>query len=312
MKISIVFTFDSKFCVPAYIAISSLIDSANETTQYDIIIYHWGISDSKLNYFKKLIMPTRHSISLYKAKAEDFEGFPITYTWSYSVYLRLMLPKILADREKVIYSDVDVLFKGDLSEVYCTDITNVEWAGVRAEKNGRENQNHQFYEEYQHEYIYWSGFLLMNLNKMREERFSEKIRDCVKKYRQRLKMFDLEVLNLISNEIYDLPLRYVMLQSIYNTAEIQNIEEFDYINSVYSIDEMKEEKKKTVIIHYAGKPGKPWLLKNIPDYYRVYVGKLPYYFKIQNFICRIENWIVCRLRNLKGKIGKKKQDDKKY
>lgn len=300
MKISIAFTFDSKFCTPAYIAISSLIDSANETTQYDIIIFHWGISDRKLKYFKQLIEPTKHCISFYKAEKEDFNGFPITYTWTYSVYLRLMLPTILMDREKVIYSDVDVFFKKDLSEVYNTNITNVEWAGVRAERNGRMHQKHQYYEEYKHEFIYWSGFMLMNLKKMREECFSEKVKACVKQYQKRLRMFDLEVLNLISGEIYDLPLRYVMLQSLYNTDKITEVEEFDYLNSVYNIETIKEEKRDTVIIHYAGKPGKPWLLKEPSGYYKAYMKKLPPCFAIQNFFYKIENWLVGVLRKIKN------------
>lgn len=299
MKISIVFTFDRKFCPPAYIAISSLIDSAKETTQYDIIIYYWDIGKKDLQQFDELIKGTRHTISYIEARKDDFAGYPVTRTWSYAVYLRLMLPDVLKLYDKVIYSDVDVFFVDDLSELYSQDLTGYEWGGVRAEINGTLGQKHQYYEEYAHKYIYWSGLMLMNLKVMREHGFSDKVKDCVMKYKFRLRMFDLEVLNLISKDVLDLPLRYIMLQSIYNNADIKKAEEYSYLSQIYSDEEILCEKQNTVIIHYAGKMGKPWLVKKAPGYYEEYMKRMPKRFWEKNTINFYEHRAVMFLKKMK-------------
>ena len=68
----------------------------------------------------------------------------------------------------MIYSDVDVLFLGDLADAYNTEINGYMWAGVAAEKNSPYVLMHQYYNENHHEYIYWSGFMVMNLDEMRK------------------------------------------------------------------------------------------------------------------------------------------------
>ena len=49
----------------------------------------------------------------------------------------------------------------------------------------------------------------------------------------------------------------------------------DSLTDVFSYEELSEAKKHPVIIHYAGKPGKPWRRKHIPDDYKEYMNKIP-------------------------------------
>ena len=301
MKIAIAFTFDNKFCTPAYVAIKSLILSAKSSTSYTIIIYYWNIPAGNLKKFNSLVENTNHEIIYLKADKNEFNGFPITRTWSYSVYLRLLLPNVLPQYDKIIYSDVDVFFLDDLSDLYSYDIEDYQLGGVAAECRDAA-QVHQVYPEYANEYIFWSGLLLMNLKKLRQENFVEHIRTFVSKYKNRLKMFDLELLNLACNKILPLPLRYIMLQSIYNEQDISKAPEFRWLTSVYSPEKIKEEKADTVIVHYAGSMGKPWLLKKPPMYYAKVLDTIPYWFKVMNQYNRIVNYIFNKLKRIKNMI----------
>lgn len=301
MKIAIAFTFDNRFCTPAYVAIKSLIMSAKDSTAYTIIIYYWNIPSPNLKKFIPLVENTKHEIIFLKADKNEFKGFPVTRTWSYSVYLRLLLPNVLPQYDKIIYSDVDVFFLGDLSTLYSYDIEDYQLGGVAAEYRDTA-QVHQVYSEYANEYIYWSGLLLMNLRKLRQENFIDNIRNLVPKYKNRLRMFDLELLNMACNKILPLPLRYIMLQSIYNEQDISKAPEFRWLTSVYSPEKISHEKANTVIVHYAGSMGKPWLLKKPPMYYAKVLDTIPRSFKIMNQYNRIANHIFNRLKLIKNMI----------
>lgn len=301
MKTAIAFTFDNRFCVPAYVAIKSLILAAKNSTSYTIIIYYWNIPQKNLKQFNSLVENTNHEIIYLKADKNKFTGFPVTRTWSYSVYLRLLLPDILPQYDKIIYSDVDVFFLDDLSNLYNYDLEDYQLGGVAAEYRSRA-QVHQVYPEYANEYIYWSGLLLMNLKRLRQENFVSNIQNFVFKYRNRLKMFDLELLNLTCDKILTLPLRYIMLQSIYNEQDISQAPEFRWLTSVYTQEEIKQEKENTVIVHYAGSLGKPWLLKEPPAYYAKILNTIPWSFKIMNHYNRLSNYVFNRLKRIKNKI----------
>lgn len=301
MKVTIVFAFDKKFCPPAYVAIKSLIMSAKKSTKYTIIILSWCINKRTLRKFESLIQNTIHEIIYLQADKNQFKGYPVTRTWSYSVYLRLLLPDLLPQYDKVIYSDVDVFFLDDLSELYSYDIENYQIGGVAAERKDTATQ-HQIYENYKNEYIYWSGLLLMNLKKMRQEFFSAKIKNSVNKYRNRLRMFDLELLNLTCDRILPLPLRYVMLQSIYNAEDITKTAEYQWLNPIYSKEEINTEKENTIIIHYAGPLGKPWLLKDPPQYYREILNSIPYSFKLMNQYNKIVYQLIKIVKRIKQKL----------
>ncbi|MDE4998687.1 glycosyltransferase, partial [Francisella tularensis] len=79
---------------------------------------------------------TKHSISFHNVDESIFKDVPSDTRrgWIITFY-RLLIPKLLHQYDKVIYSDVDVLFQSDMSEVYYTDLTSYEWAGVIAEKH---------------------------------------------------------------------------------------------------------------------------------------------------------------------------------
>ncbi len=297
-KIPVVFTFTESFIVPAYIAVRSLLEHASSDTQYEIIILHFDLTKHHISELRRLVRPSHHVIKIKRLDEKAFQGYPESENWPSVIYVRLFMHDILKKYDKVIYSDVDVLFMGDLSEVYQMDISDYQWAGIKAERNHSNMTGHRYFQNNSNEYVYMSGFMLCNLQKLREEHFSETVKENIKKYGTSLLMFDLDILNMSTEKIATVPFRYAFLTGLYEQEDMRKAYEWRYLRRIYSYNELKNEKKHTVIVHYAGGKGKPWLLLFPQKEYAVYLKKLPPDLKRIYHRCRFkkifESQIRCR------------------
>lgn len=274
-KIPVVFTFDKRIVLGAAVAIKSLIDCANPETCYDIYVYHPDIDDKTVKEFEKMFIGTNHSITFEFIDKNRFENAPINKggSWTEIVYYRLLIPELLPQYDKVIYADTDVLFKGDLTDAYNIDLADYECAAVAMEPNNENMICHKYFPENKNELTYISSFIIFNNKKMREEKFVDRVFETIKTFNTRLKFFDLDTLNITCNRILNLPFRYGVFQSIYYYDDYSNSAEYNFIKHVYSDEEIEKEKANTVMLHYAGKPGKPWRLKHVPQDYKEYMDK---------------------------------------
>ena len=131
MKIvPIVFTFDANLLLPASVCISSLLMNANEGTFYDIYILHpesCDFSQSSVTLVAEKYANCRVTFREVKNEfSESYEIRGITTT----AYYRLIIPRLIPEYDKVIYSDVDVIFREDLSKYYETDMRGYYFAAV--------------------------------------------------------------------------------------------------------------------------------------------------------------------------------------
>lgn len=276
-KIPVVFTFDKRIILGAAVAVKSLIDSAKPETEYDIYVYHPDIDDKTVDEFKKMLKSTKHSITFEYISAEKFKDAPINKggSWTEIVYYRLLIPELLPQYDKVIYADTDVLFKGDLEEAFNIDISEYECAAVAMEPNNENMLCHKYFPENKNELTYISSFIMFNCKKMREENFVKRVFETIKNFNTRLKFFDLDTLNITCNKIYNLPFRYGVFQSMYYHNDWSGSNEYKFVKNVYSDDVLKDEVKNTIMLHYAGKPGKPWRFKNPPADFKECVNTIP-------------------------------------
>ena len=275
--IPVVFCFDKRIILGASVAIKSLIDCASENTAYDIRILHSDLSLENQKNINKLAEKTRHNIAFHYINPEIFKNAPHNNkSWTELVYYRLLTPEILKEYDKAIYSDVDVLFKGDLTDVYNIDLANYEMAAVPVELN-RDGRMicHKYFPENKNDKIYISSFLVMNCKLMREEKTVNKFFDVIKNVGNRLKFYDLDTMNIACSRFYSISFKYGTFQSIMYNEDITKASEYEFLKSVYSDAELEEAKANTVMIHYAGKMGKPWRMKTPYSDYKKYMDELP-------------------------------------
>lgn len=250
--VPIAFAFDNNFIMPACVCISSLLMNANEDTYYDIFILHSQkekLDEERLNslahYYPNCSIQYRTIDSTFD---NAFEVRGITT----STYYRLLIPEIITEYDKIIYSDVDVIFRSDLSDTYFnTDMTNSYVAGVNALV--------QFIHDLKKYYsnlgnvniggIIYAGNIIFNSANIRKDNLVEWFKELAK---NNYKFQDLDVLNIACQGkiTYLEPgfclTTYVAELSIYDRNKLQLIWNSDEINKAL----------KTGIVHYNGQ--KPW------------------------------------------------------
>jgi len=291
--IPIVFTFDDNYALPAAVAIKSLVYTGERDTQYEIYVLYRNLSDANRNALDKVA-----HINWVKVDENLFSGVPVSAEYPVDVYYRLAIHDILPQYDRILYSDVDVLFQGDLTAVYNTDLEDSYWAGVPLEKNEMPSleaisaqvgnpddfnflSGHTKFAENSNSNIFANGFMVINAKKMREDRMTEKFLETIKKFSGRLKMFDLEVLNLAcqNGTIKSLPFEYCVLEDIAIAKDYRKTNLYPFLSRVFSDKELVRAIRRPVILHYTGaNTVRVWQReeKIQPSPYRIFFGMVAF------------------------------------
>lgn len=194
--VPIAFAFDNNLILPACVCISSLMMNAREDTFYDIFILH--SAKEKLDKGQLDLLPHYYSNCRIQYREVDdtfdhaFEIRGITTP----AYYRLLIPELIPEYDKVIYSDVDVIFRSDLAKIYKdTDLQDCYIAGVKLLSYLFPDYN-EYYQKIglnPHEIIY-SGNLIFNSRKMQEDYIVVKFKQLAgNKYKYQ----DMDILNIV-------------------------------------------------------------------------------------------------------------------
>lgn len=276
--VPIVFAFDDNYALPASIAIRSLLDNAHGAS-YDIFVLYDELKPETIDKFNQIA-----TINWIKVDAQMFADIPTGWS-GLSTYFRLVVHDLIPQYDKIIWSDVDVLFKDNLLDIYELNIDDVYWAGVKAEYNTPEMSIHNYFVENMKEFIYMPGFMLINSKKMREDHMAAKFFETIRTYDTRLKMFDLDVLNISCDKIGEIPFEYCVLENIYDNEDIGKAKEYIWLEKIHGRKTLQNAKDSPIIIHHAGGWPKIWNRKHkvIPQYYWDYLEKSPFYDKLKYF-----------------------------
>lgn len=257
MLINIAFCFDENLVEQVKVAIASLLDyGVTEQVHYNI----YCVCTKEAAYIETQlarIVETRDRKSLFNLKVarnlygDAYEVRGITS----GAYLRLMLHRILPDVDKIIYVDIDVLFCGDLLQIWQTDMTDYAVAAVKGPVNlsdkwewNRSRPYWQSLEGIKGGYIN-SGVLVLNLQEIRRRNLEVQWNAWTK---EKLYYQDQDILNITcQGAIRYLPPRY-------NRLAYLEKEDYDRLVSeaVFTRQECDEAMAHPVILHYAG--DKPW------------------------------------------------------
>lgn len=248
-KIPIVFSIDHNYVMQAGVCILSLLNSSNEEEFYNIYILGANdITNEDKNLLQQIIQVYYAQITFITID-DRFDNVFETRGVSKSTYFRLMIPDLLPSYDKIIYSDVDVIFQSGLGDVLNIDLGNNYLGGIKA--IGAENIKDYIKSlGLQVDKYINAGFLLINASLQRKDNlFNEFKRHLNKQYQFQ----DQDIINIVcKNRLTFLPLKYCFTQKSY---------ELYYTNpkrlfSVFSPKEV-EEAFTEGIIHYEG-TNKPW------------------------------------------------------
>jgi len=260
--VPIAFAFDDKMEMPAGVAITSLLLNALPETFYDVFILHperCDFSSSKIN-----ILPTiYHNCQIHFLSVNDTfdRAFEIRGI-SVVTYYRLIIPELIPEYDKILFSDVDVIFREDLSKYYETDLDGYFFAGVNAYPSFPEDIKKYICSTMGpdiSEYFY-AGNLVIHSKYLRDEGMIPKFKQ--EAGTEQYKFQDMDIINQqCRGKIKALTYAYCMTTYLYES----------FLNSGSKLGEEEINTLSRGIVHYNG--AKPWITfcMNMDiwwDYYR--------------------------------------------
>lgn len=266
-KVPIVFAFDNNLVMPASVCIASLMMNANEETFYDIFILH-----PSAEFDTSLIDQVADAYSNCRVTflriADTFSSAFETRGVTVPTYYRLLIPDLILEYDKVIYSDVDMIFRMDLSDIYSTTLRDEYLAatydlGMNLGRDGRRYIN-SLPGLKEGKYIQ-AGFLIINSRKMREDNVVKVLKEYAK---NKFKFQDQDILNIVcADKIKILPMACNMTDYsfLYSTRDRLSVERF--VGAQEEIDFALASGN----LHYNGH--KPWIKYSVNfdiwwEYYR--------------------------------------------
>lgn len=250
--IPILFTFDTSLEVPAGVCLTSLLTNAAPETFYDIFILHGpqcDFSSSPIHRLPDIYGNCRLTFRKVEGEfmgAYQIRGIPET------AYYRLISPELIPEYEQFLYSDVDVIFREDLSGYYAMDLEDYYFAGVDTCSALRPDYQVYLWDAYKIDYrqgYYYSGNLVINAEKLLAD---GKLNEFRALGRHQYNQQDMTIINLAcGGKILPLSPSFCMTVPLFRLIN-ERREEMDVI---YGKDVI-EHALKSGIVHYNGP--KPW------------------------------------------------------
>lgn len=221
----------------------------NTPSFVDFYILDGGITTASKNMIKDSLTEFSHySITYFDMKKYGLERFPNVKHYSLNAFSRYFIPELAPHLDKVIYTDIDIIVKGDIKELYEENLEKYAVGGILEDfyEGNYKYLKEKIYPQYQGEDKYFnSGVLLMDIKRFRKEKLTDKLIDLTIKLYDKLNCPDQDILNIIFEN---------------------NFKQLDYRYN-YMPDHIEFMKKKNIIvaepiiIHYTGP--KPWKAQSI-------------------------------------------------
>ena len=228
-KIPMAFCFDARGCKMAAVTIKSLLLASAGRCDYDIYcIVTPDVDDAAQSIIRGVLKGTRSTVHFLLGNNDFDESW--RGSWPVAMWYRLMLPKLLpAKISRIIYADIEILFCRDMIDVYEIELGKNVIAAVPTKTNMYFN----------------SGFLLMDIDKIRKEKIYDK---WVRESREhQYSNPDQDVLNYtLQGRVLFLPLRYNF-----------QLSHGSRIFKIYPMEQLDDLKHNLVVLHYSDYM-KPW------------------------------------------------------
>lgn len=250
--IPITFAFDNNLAFPASVCISSLLQSAADSTFYDIFILHSESEVLDHSFLDRIQVSYKNCRINYRKVGHEFDNAFEIRGITTPAYYRLLIPNVIPEYEKVIYSDVDVVYRMDLAALYAEDLGENYVAatydlGLCLSEDGKK------YTEATDglmpgDYIQ-SGFIVLHSKLLRQDHMVEQFVDAAKR---KLRYQDQDILNIVCRgRIQILPFLYNMTDQLFYYLEKEPLQ---IVGKYANAD--KEEARRKGTIHFNG--AKPW------------------------------------------------------
>lgn len=195
-RIPIAFAFDNNLILPACVCLSSLLANAKEDTFYDIFILYSQSEKLKKDALNKLALYFKNYEIHYRIVDDTFDAAYQIRGINTVTYYRLLIPELIPEYDKIIYSDVDVIFQDDLSNLFfSTDLNGYYLAGVNSLAHLMPGMK-AYYERFRIDSTanIYAGNLIINSKALLQDEIIKKFKEHAQKQYQ---YQDMDIINIV-------------------------------------------------------------------------------------------------------------------
>jgi lipopolysaccharide biosynthesis glycosyltransferase len=173
-SLPVLFACDDSYAPYTAVTIASVYK--HTTVPVDVTILASGFSAQTVSRFERIQQQQGHSLTILDVPDDVIEPFQTNHHWPKAACLRMAAPEIV-ERDRILYLDSDLLARASLQEVFASDLGECPVAGVpdfEAEALARAPHINWLGLPAGDPYIN-TGVMVMDLARLREERFLEKV-----------------------------------------------------------------------------------------------------------------------------------------
>lgn len=250
--IPILFTFDEGLVMPACVCMTSLLLNAGKDTFYDIFVLHSDKFDLSKSDVARIPERFSNCRITFRPVSGEFIGAYEVRGITETCYYRLLSSELIPEYDKIIYSDVDVIFRDDLSRYYDIDLGDNYFAAVdncsRLRPGVRKYLAEELHLNWEDGY-YYSGNLVINLALIRKDNITGTFRELGRNvYDQQ----DMDIMNIACNgRFLRLSPAFCLTNYLYELIVTRRRE----MEEEFAPEELDYALSKG-IVHYNG--AKPW------------------------------------------------------
>ena len=180
-KIHIALAADSNYLVPITVVLQSIFDNNRGENITIYLLYLEGtLREEDLLFLANLTRQRQGTFTGLKIKQKQIDGFPETRHGK-ATLLRLCLPNLLPDLDKILYLDGDIIVNGDLSPLFDLNISDYYVAAAK-DSASVYNINYQTSMGIASSHFYYNaGILLFNLAALRQIDLVTQMNDFTRK-----------------------------------------------------------------------------------------------------------------------------------
>lgn len=198
-SISIAFACDEGYSKHVAVVMHSILVNAATEDRHEFHILTMNIGSEAENRLREIATHGKATIFVHRVDANRLIGFPVL-SHPLEAYLRLLLPEILPDREKILYLDADLLVLGSLSNLWDFPIEQKAVAAAIDSMTIFKGSALEHFKALQlpAEHLYFNtGVLLLNLKVLREIKLLETVKEWAAEHSDLMIHSDQDVLNVI-------------------------------------------------------------------------------------------------------------------
>jgi len=301
--IPIMTCFDTNYVIPGAVAFYSLLKHANPSYEYIIHVLHNDITAEQQNKLKDIVSRFPHAriefMNMEGRFEEEFSKLMVQGIFSKEVLYKLLAPSIFPQYSKMLITDVDVIFMDDIAQdfervegqdFYVAGIRPIMKIGSFLDTYYKSYEKHYSQEELSKMFRFCGGYLIFDLEKMRETNLESEFVSSLQKNAHRLFQAEQDVINLACPEdkCAFLPLKSLVCTYAYDIFK----EEDDFSkDKFYQANEICDALNHPVQLHYATAT-KPW---KFPE-----STKAELWFKYLEEAQVVYDWVQMRERQIEN------------